>query len=827
MRTLIDLVADASARFGEQPAMTLRSGLRDQVWTYAQLWQAIQTVACQLQEKGVGAGDRVLLLAPNSPHYVAGLLGIMLRGAIAVPLDLGSTPEFISKVAQYTEAVALIGNAEAAPDPLPGHAFSELLAGNAISYHGPEVRANDIAEIIFTSGTTSHPKGVMLSHANIVASIHSATTMIRPTPDWRLLSLLPLSHMFEQTVGLFGPLLHGALIHYGVPRQTAAIGKALRRYRINVMVAVPQLLSHMLQGIERGVRGTGHWAAWERAHRIAPHVSMRLRRILFWRVHAQLGGALESFLCGGAYLPPDTQLAWERLGVNAVQGYGATECAPLIACNTLDSRLPGSVGFPAPGVAVRIAPDGEIQVQGANVFSGYWHDETASSAALLEGGWYCTGDLGEFDAAGHLFIRGRKKDRVVLSSGMNVFLEDIEGILNRQPGVRASVVVDVKKPNGETGFSAALLLEAGGAELAEAAVRQANLQLASQQRISGFRVWDKDDFPRTAIGKLKRHQVSAWLEQRGSANSAPPVSVQDNVSPLQRVLAELSGVDVAIIGSQSDLTLDLGLSSLARVELAQLLEENFNVLIEDTDLAQVEKVAQLEALVAHGGSVPTRYAIPTWQQTPAVARMRCLLQAGLLFPVHRLFARPFKIEGLTHLRDLELPALLISNHASHVDTVSIIRALPVNIRRKLAVAAAQDYFFRHRLVGAFISLLMNTFPFSREGAVRTSLEHCGYLADLGWSVLIFPEGTRSTTGELLPFKLGIGLLATQMQVPVVPITVLGGCDVLPKGSAMPSVAPITVRFGEPLRFSGQDNPVEISLRLQQVVAGLMAASSGE
>lgn len=822
MQTLIDLVAEAAARFQEQPALTMRQGLRDQVWSHARLWQSIQTVACRLQELGIGAGDRVLLLAPNSPHYVAGLLGIMLRGGIAVPLDLGSTPEFIDKVARHTRAVALVGNSAAAPPAVPGHSFADLLAAFPQTYAGPLPQEGDIAEIIFTSGTTSHPKGVMLSHANILASIRSATTMVRPDRDWRLLSLLPLSHMFEQTVGLFGPLQHGALIHYGVPRQSAAIGKALRRYRINVMVAVPQLLVHMLQGIERGVRRDGHQRVWESAHCLAPHLPFGLRRRLFGRVHAQLGGRLEAFLCGGAYLPPEVQLAWERLGVRAVQGYGATECAPLIACNTLDSRLPGSVGYPAPGVQVRIAPDGEIQVQGANVFSGYWHDETASASALLDGGWYCTGDLGEFDAAGHLFIRGRKKDRVTLSSGMNVFLEDIEGVLNRQPGVRASVVVDVQKPNGETGFSAVLLLEAGGADRAEAVVRQANAELAMQQRISGIHVWEREDFPRTAIGKLKRHAVRDWLMQSKSSDAAPAMPAQAGIPLLQRLLAELSGIEATAISAQSDLTLDLGLSSLARVELAQLLEENFNVPIEDADLAQVEKVAQLEALIEHGGSAPARYPVPVWPLQPLAGRVRRLLQAWLLFPVHGLFARPFRVEGLEHLDGLEQPALLISNHASHIDTVSIIRALPEPLRHHLAVAAAQDYFFRHRLVGSFISLLMNTFPFSREAAIRSSLEHCGYLADLGWSVLIFPEGTRSTTGELLPFRLGIGLLATQMQVPVVPITVLGGCDVLPKGHAVPRAAPITVRFGAPLRFSGQDNPTETALRLQQVVAGLMA-----
>lgn len=824
MQTLIDLAEDAAARFGNRPAMTLRAGLRDQVWSHAKLWQAVQSVAGRLEEKGIGQGDCVLLFAPNSPQYVAGLLGIMLRGAIAVPLDLGSTAEFIGKVAEDTGAVALVGNAPAGFDKLPCHALAALLDGPALAYAGARPQAKDIAEIIYTSGTTGNPKGVMLSHANIVASATSATAMVTPTPDWRLLSLLPLSHMFEQTVGLFGPLMHGALIHYGISRQTAAIGKAMRRYRINVVVAVPQLLSHMLQGIERNVRRNDRGAAWDRAHRIAPHLPMTLRRLLFRQVHARLGGNLECFLCGGAFMPPDTERAWERLGVKVIQGYGATECAPLIACNTREDRLPGSVGRPVPGMEVRIAQDGEIQARGANVFSGYWRNERASTDALVDG-WYCTGDLGEFDAAGRLCIKGRKKDRVVLPSGMNVFLEDIEMALNRQPGVRAGVAVDVKKPNGEIGFTAVLLMEEGRADAAEEAIRLANAELAPHQRLSGVSVWRKDDFPRTAIGKLKRHEVRAWLAQQDSAGVAPPAAMQTSVSPLQRVLAELSGIEAAAIAPQSELTRDLGLSSLARVELALLVEENFNVVIEDADLAQVEKVAQLEELIERGGSVQASHEITTWSLACWAGLARRALQSLLLFPLHRLVARPFRIEGLEQLREVELPALFIANHASHVDTVSIIRALPAAVRRKLAVAAAQDYFFRYPVVGAITSLLMNTFPFSREGAVRTSLEYCGYLADQNWSVLIYPEGTRSTTGELLPFKLGIGLLATQLQVPVVPITVSGGRDVLPKGRALPRPAPVTVRFGLPLRFTEKDDAVETSRRLQQAVAELMKSSA--
>ena len=235
----------------------------------------------------------------------------------------------------------------------------------------------------------------------------------------------------------------------------------------------------------------------------------------------------------------------------------------------------------------------------------------------------------------------------------------------------------------------------------------------------------------------------------------------------------------------------------------------------------------MQTLVFNGrsGSRHRRYIpeISGWPLSRCACLVRVLLQNLVLFPVHRLFARPFTIEGLEQLTGLTLPALFISNHSSHIDSVSIIRALPCVIRHKLSLAAAQDYFYRNKLTGAVISLLMNTFPFARMGAIRTSLEYCGYLIDRGWSVLIYPEGTRSTTGDLLPFKRGIGLLATHLHVPVVPISVSGGNKAMPKGRFFPAPAPITVRFGKPVSFMDKDRPAAVVLRLQHEVAALMAA----
>jgi len=245
--------------------------------------------------------------------------------------------------------------------------------------------------------------------------------------------------------------------------------------------------------------------------------------------------------------------------------------------------------------------------------------------------------------------------------------------------------------------------------------------------------------------------------------------------------------------------------------------------LDDGDLAGVETVAQLAALLERGTDAAQGGELPGWPLRAPARLARAVLQRALLFPLHALLARPFRVHGGERLRALQLPALFIANHASHVDTVSIIRALPRRIRRRLAVAAAADYFYRYVAIGGLTSLVLNTFPFSREGAVRASLEHCGELADRGWSVLLYPEGTRSTSGELLPFKSGIALLASGLGVPVVPIAVLGGHGVLPKGRALPRTGPVRVVFGTPLELPADISPELAVATLRQAVAALLSA----
>lgn len=829
--TLIDLLLAVEATHGSGAAVSMRAGLREDTWSYQRLWRAANAVARHLTEEGgVRPGDRVVVWGPNSPALVATLFGALLARIVVVPIDPHSSPGFVERVVERTEAVLLITGFPLPPGWRGRTArLDRLPLETGRPFAGARPTGDDVAEIVFTSGTTGTPKGVVLTHANIVADVVAAGEVLGERPR-HVLSILPLSHMLEQTAGLFLPLSYGATIHYLTSRQSPVILRALRRHRVVAMVVVPQVLTLLLDAVEREVRRRGEERSWRRAHRLAAHLPTGMRRGLFRPVHRELGGRLELFFCGGAYLSPDVASAWERLGVTVLEGYGATECAPAIATNTRAARRPGSVGKPLTGVEVCVSGEGEVLVRGANVTPGYWRDDQATRAAFTGAGWFRTGDLGEIDGDGFLHLRGRLKDVIVLPNGMKVHPEDVEPELDREDAVEDCVVLGLEDDAGNARVHAAVIpAEAAGTtappERVAAAVRSANARLAPHQRISGFTLWEQDDFPRTSLLKVKRHETLAALSgaPRAPAAATPaPSAEEDRHVRLRRLLARLGDVGLDAVGPECDLALDLDLDSLARIELAVELESELGVAVDDDALAAAGTVAELLAVVERGETAAPAVAFRRWPLRRPARLARRSLQAVLLLPAQALVCRPFRVEGAERLRGVRAPVLLIANHTSHLDTPSILRALPSRIRRRVAVAAAADYFFRTRRAGVVMALLLNAFPFSRAGTVRASLEHCGDLVDGGWSVLVYPEGTRSPTGELQPFKHGIGLLATDLRVPVVPIALAGPHAILPKGRNRPRRGPVTVRFGDPIVPAPSSDHRETAERLERAVAELVA-----
>lgn len=833
---LAQLLKQAVESFPARTALVGHTGLRDEVWSYHRLSNTADNIAWQLLEiYRFRPGDRILIHGFNSPQLVACYFGCFTAGLIVVPLDRHSPIDFIVRIAQLTEASALLSNDENLQlAELPKISAERLVRAKGEPgsvKHVPQ--ADDIAEIVFTSGTTGTPKGVMLTHRNIVACVRAIEDVYPKRNDIRFLSLLPLSHMFEQTAGLLTPLSLGATIYFLPHFQTVTVMRKLEAKHIHGVIGVPQMLEMLLHGLEKQVLNNGGETRWRLWWRIAEQVPFRWRRYWAARLFPAMIGTPEFFVCGGAPLPSFVERRWELLGVRVIQGYGSTECAPVISVNHFDNRIPGSVGWPVDCVRVSLSEPGEILVQGDNVSPGYWQNADATANAFTEQHGYRTGDLGEFGASGELYIKGRSKDMIVLANGMNVYPEDIEQILAKQPGVMACMVTDLPDMRGTDAITAVLcfpdtLNDEQRQAIAHQAVSKANALLAPHQRIGAIRCW-QGDFPRTALMKVQRYKVKSQLlaEQRNDKPLEAPRPAPQNVCSIEQLLASICRVPVENISADTDLVLDLGCDSLARVELAGLIEEQLGIICDDAELIGIHLVSELKALVEHGERTGIKIRFPAWPLSDIAGKTRELLHRALGLPLHRLLSTSFEVTGLENLERLELPAMFIANHTSHVDTLSILRALPNPIRKRLCIAAAADYFFRNRIVANVLALLINAFPFRREGSIRSSLEHCGELLDQGWSILIYPEGTRSTTGRLMPFKPGIGLLATGLGAAVVPVAVDGGYKILPKGAGWPSRSPVKVSFGEALTFEADTDKQQATAQLHDRLSLLLTHQANQ
>jgi long-chain acyl-CoA synthetase len=465
----------------------------------------------------------------------------MRAGLILVPLDLRMSSDAVEGIVAASGARHLIlGTGRDAPDPreaglerFPTTTVDSLAAEPDTSFPDdwaaqvdawPSPAPTDVFELVFTSGTTGTPKGVMLAHDNVITSIETFHRIV-PRMEHRIVSLLPLSHLLEQSVGLYYALSVGADILYVRSRNPRVIFDALREHRVTSMVVVPQVLDLFWGAIEREVARRGRETAFARLRAVARRLPMRLRPRLFGAIHTSLGGQFRLFLSAGAFLPPALQQAWEDIGVTVLQGYGATETGTG-SCTTLDDHGLGTVGRPPEGVEMRIADDGEIQFRGPTVFRGYWNDPAATAAAFTDGGWYRTGDIGHFDPAGRLVLSGRIKDIIVLPNGFNVYPEDIENAL-RIAGVRDSVVLETQPGRIEAIVLARDPLAARAGEVTpadagavrarlDAAVKAANATLGPNQHIAGWRLWPGDDFPRTHTLKIRRDQVRAWVAVEGT-----------------------------------------------------------------------------------------------------------------------------------------------------------------------------------------------------------------------------------------------------------------------------------------------------------------------
>lgn len=786
-------------------------------FSYQQTYIMAQKVATLLEQNGVKKGDSVLICAPNSPFWGIVYWGCLLKGAVVVPLNIQSTKEIIEPIIAQTKARIIFDYSGFKPrfEKLVRYQvdfIDELLESITINFKPQAILPSDLFQIMYTSGTTGYPKGVMLTHQNIVSNLFAIDEIIHPNSKKdRVLSILPLSHIYEQTIGLLLPAINQVEVVYA--HNHNSIRPLLAEHKITKMLAVPEFLQLFMGKIEAGVESRGRTKSFQRMMHLSHMVNCKwFARLLFRPILNQFGGYLETIASGGAPLTAALETKWKNLGIDILQGYGLTEASPVITTNTYTKYRLGSVGQPLSNVQVKIDETGEIWAKGPNIFSGYYQDPTTTARVLVDG-WFNTEDMGQFDQDGYLYIKGRKKYMIISPSGQNVYPEDIEAVLQTFSEVKDACVIGLHDK-----IHAVLLLNNPNTDVPKL-ITQANQQLASYQIISGWSIWQEEDFPRTATRKIKKNEVEKII-----ANNANNQSKSDEAqfSHLTKILAQIGKVDIQKIKPNTKIISELNLDSLSRVELINTIEEVFDATISETELTPDLTVIQLEELIKAKPPVAAEPPLKKWPRSWWAHSLRYVLQTIFLVLL-RVFVR-LKIEGKENLQDLSLPVIFMPNHLSYLDGSILCMALPFCLRKQLAFAAARDFLYEQlHWLTPLSELLFNTFPIQREGDtnIKLGLEYIGKILDQGYSVAIFPEGKVSPNGEPLPLKPGAGLIATSMFAQIIPVKIEGVQKILPYEKVWPRHrGSVTVKFGKPLQFKRSDNYLEVTKQIQDAMEKL-------
>ncbi|GAC1635177.1 MAG: AMP-binding protein [Candidatus Acidiferrum sp.] len=823
------------ARFGPDVAVVQRRGYRREKRTYAELHADAIFQSFALGMRGIGPGDRVLLWGANSAEWIACFWAIQLRGAIAVPMDPTASFEFVQKTIRDAGVKLIVRDREltASVSQIPTLTFDELQAvsaaepttANTSRNQGSSSQRSTIAEILYTSGTTGEPRGVVLSHGNFLANLEPIENEIekyRKYERWmhplRFVSLVPLSHVLGQFMTLFVPPVLGATVVLGQSMNPREVLRTIKTERATALIAVPQMLDTLRGAIEREIDARG-WRNWfEGARKRAEGKPFLKRAWMFRRIHRKFGWRFWTFICGGAALSSETELFFKRLGFAVVQGYGMTETASLISLNHPFRAAEGSVGKILPGREFSLAEDGEILVRGANVSAGYWQAGEVQPAKESE--WLRTGDIGELDAEGNLRFRGRKKNVIVTAAGLNIFPEDIEAKVRAGAGVRDCVVLPVR--SGSDMQACAVILLASAEVDATAIVEQANRGLAEYQRVRRWVIWPEADFPRTATGKAKLATIAARL----------PELLEPGTEGSARA-DFLEGLSVTI---PADGSLE-SLSSLERVEMLGALEQRYNVELSETSFADARTVEDVQRLLQRPEARRTDYVYPRWAQRGPIRWLRLVVYYALVWPATQILGHP-RVVGRENLRDLCGPVIVISNHITRrADIGLILAALPLRFRHRLATAMGgesllrmgkplREWFFAKRWayqIGYFlVTGLFNVFPLPQLSGFRESFRFAGESVDRGYSVLIFPEGevNNSENGKMAPFQAGVGILTQNLGVPIIPMRLDGVWGMKRERRRLAHRGEITVHIGKPVTFVAEETAEEIAQRLERIVAEL-------
>jgi long-chain acyl-CoA synthetase len=637
MRENLTTLLEDFRRYGNEIAVVRYQGNRRRVTTYAQLARLAGRFAALLERRGVAAGERVLVWGENSAEWIAAFYGCMLRGVLAVPLDANGTVEFARRVAEDVRPKLAVGDAVLVRQLVShpgdenknvarvGHPESAALEFSALAFEEwlnelPEEEAGAVAglgrdsplQILFTSGTTGDPKGIVLTHGNVLASMGPIEDGARPYMRYeplihplRILHTLPLSHVFGQTMGLWIPPIVRAELHFEGRLAAPRLIQIIKEERISVLATVPRVLALLKAHLEAGDPGL------EERLEQSKGIGSARRWWRFRRVHRAFGLKFWAFVTGGGALTAPLEQFWNALGFVLVQGYGMTETTALITLNHPFHVARGTIGKPVAGRDVKLGPDGEVLVRGPMISGATWQ---GGRLKRREDEWLATGDLAERQESGELKFVGRKSEVIVTAAGVNLHPEDMESAVENQPGVAGCAVVPVETAGGPEPC-AVLAVRGAGQPTAAAAIEGANAQLAEFQKIRRWVVWPEPDLPRTSTGKVKRKAVADWLRQtpaalngKAHAGAGAQGAQQDWLLAL---IAQVTGETPANADDEARLTEDLHLDSLARVQLASAIEQKMGIVSSNGMLEEVGTLGDLRRLVVRVGAAELEESVPT------------------------------------------------------------------------------------------------------------------------------------------------------------------------------------------------------------------------
>jgi long-chain acyl-CoA synthetase len=835
-----------------------RDGWR--TFTYREFSTRVRAVAAYLATARIQKGDRAAIVSENRPEWCAAYLAVVMAGGVAVPLDAQLGPAEIRTLASDSGAKMIflsektLNTAATAQESMAkdhGQSIS-LLNFDSPEYEEvlhtkpldtfPPAAAGDLASIIYTSGTTGNPKGVMLTHQNFCSDAEALRAGGIVSHEDRVLAVLPLHHTYAFMCTFLVPLFLGGSIIYPASLKGPDLLSAVRDRGATVMIGVPQLLTLMRNGIMNKMRGLPEPVSLLLLNllRFSGFVRERYHvnpgRLLFRSVHEMFGKGFRFFGSGGARLDPSVMKDMEALGFTVLEGYGLTETSPVITFNPVEKRKPGSVGRPLPFVEIRILDpsetgEGEIAVKGPMVMKGYYNNPSAT-ADVMKDDWFRTGDIGRIDNEGYLFITGRSKEVIVLSSGKNIYPEDVEKMYTSSPLIREICILGAERNGITEGLHAVIVpdleyaKQSGISNIQEElkwAINKISGEIPSYMRITGFSI-RKEPLPRTPLGKLRRFLIKediADSQKTGrQVDEEEPAAYEDETAG--KVIGALRqfAKEQRSIRQEDNLELDIGLDSLSKIELTAALEKAFSLRLPEDFMSGIQTVGELTEKVRKQSATESHAGMPRrtgWREILSAGLSEADLRAvslegperrmvptSLTFTLLKvLFKIFFRLEALG-LGNIPSAGnyILAANHSSYLDGPSLILSLPFSRFRQIYSLGLRDFFAGFLKSG--FAKLAHVIPIDSSSYLSKALQMSAYVLKNGRSLAVFPEGGRSFDGNLMEFKKGVGILAVEMGVPVVPVLIRGAFEALPRGAAFPKFRKITVTFGRPLLSGDMD-----------------------